>query len=105
MSATELRDRSVQLIDAEIDSMVNVACNVRGSRGAIGRNGAGQPTQTVPPSGIEDIALLILETNAFRRGLDKAREIIVQQHQKLIAPDSIPSGAGEEEKKGADPIY
>lgn len=99
MSATELKIRVLAVLDYEIKRHAELALDVRRSEGVATERGE----QKAPSSRIEDIAFKILELNAFRRGVEAARNTVIEEHQKLIAPESIPSGAAKEE--ALEPLY
>lgn len=81
MSAQELKRR----VDGALERLILVAAdevmNARRGKGIT----------------MEDIAMFVLEANAFRRGLEKAKDALLEEYTKFVAPDSIPSGASEED--------
>lgn len=103
MSASELKRRLVAVLDLEIEKYATIALQQQRWPGAVSK--IGMPT---PPSTAEDIGLIVLEANAFRRGVEAAKNALIDEHQKLVAPDSPPRDAEpleEATSERKDPIY
>ena len=83
-----LRDRLFAVLSNEIETYTRVALSIR------------NPTKATS----DEIAFVILEANAARRVLELARKAVLDEYVKLVTPDSIPSGVGEEENTG-DAFY
>lgn len=97
-----LAERITAELDQEIDRKVEQVCNIRNSPGVIQVRG-GAPAQAVPPSTIETLAMTVLEINAFRRGLDRAREIVAAELNAFVDPQSV--GGGEEKLNDVKELY
>jgi hypothetical protein len=52
--------------------------------------------------GVEQYALMVLEANAYRRGLEAGLDVIVEEHQKLVAPEEIRGGLEATEEDNID---
>jgi hypothetical protein len=82
MNLPEYRDRILDRLNDQIEQSIDAALKVQ--------RGIGLSAET--------IAFAILEVNAYRRALEAARSIVTTEYQKIVAPDSIPGGASEEEE-------
>lgn len=102
MSASELKRRLSAVLDLEIERYAKLALQQQRQPGAISKIG-----MVAPPSTAEDIGLIVLEANAFRRGVEAAKNALIEQHQLLVAPDTPPNDGEplEEETNGAGAIY
>lgn len=100
MSATELMNRLLRVLDEQIEQKVFIVTSVQYLAPRPGRG-----ESVIPPTTPLDIAMNVIEANAFRRALEACKAALIEQHQKLIAPESIPDELGEEEKDGAESIY
>lgn len=104
MSASELKRRLLESIEKEIEDQVHISLSAQWLAPRPNNNGFA----VIPQTTAEDIAMNVLEANAFRRGLARARKILIEEHQKLVAPDTSPENAEpleEETSERRNPIY
>lgn len=97
MSATELKDRILRELDGRIAQRIKGALDLRYRPAQIVTRQDGS-TYAVPGVSAEEIALVTIEANAYRRGLEDAAEVVTEQHQKLVAPE--PNLVERAEKNG-----
>lgn len=82
MSAQELKRRTDGALDRLIEDLAGAVLQVK----------------YAPNKSNEATLSFVLETNAYRRGVEHAKGVLLEEYTKFVAPDSIPGGASEEEE-------